>query len=81
MTEGERVDFDPAALGAFADSDAETGNAVTCVFGLAVGAVPSTREGDQFCAVDWPSTRSSTHARRTPAFSSCRSAAVRAVAT
>lgn len=38
-TASEAIDFDPAAVTAVSDRDADTGEAVTCVFGLAVGVL------------------------------------------
>lgn len=43
-TAGEVIDFDPAAVTALSDRDAETGEAVTCVWGLAAGVL-RTAEG------------------------------------
>lgn len=36
-TSGEVIDVDPAAVTALSDGDATTGEAVTCVFGVAAG--------------------------------------------
>jgi hypothetical protein len=38
-TDGQQISFDPAAIVAVADRDANTGNAVTCVYGLSPGIV------------------------------------------
>jgi hypothetical protein len=38
-TDGQQISFDPAAVAAVADRDADTGAAVTCVYGLSPGVV------------------------------------------
>ncbi len=41
-TNGEVIDFDPAAVTALADMDLDTGAAVTCVYGIEGGVVQTT---------------------------------------
>lgn len=46
-TSGEVIDFDPAAVTALSDRDAETGEAVTCVWGLVAGVLRTQERAEE----------------------------------